>query len=648
MEFPPANSENEPELRREKMYSNELKKNPLKSRSDMVRALESLIKPLPAALKHSNTWMLPTCTGAHYTMNGAGLEGYSRPFWGIVPALAGGTPPGEMEEYITMCADGMANGVNPEHPDYWGDTFDRDQKFVEMAVLGLSLLLSPELFWEKLDDQAKKNLQIWLESANDHEYPPCNWLFFRVFVNVGLKNICSGGSDAQIEEDMKELDSYYQGDGWYSDGHTEQYDYYISFGMHFYGLLYAGIRMKEDPEGSNKFMERAAIFAKDFSGWFAPGGEAVAYGRSMTYRFAQCSFWSAAAFAGLENYADWITPGVLKGMVLRHLRWWFQKPFFSDNGYLTVGYAFPNLLMAESYNGPGGPYWGLKSFFVLALTEESSFWRAEEEDLPILLPEVSLQKHPRFLVCRDKRGDVTILNAGQFAEFDPRHNEQKYGKLSYNSRIPFSVPAGSRKIGEQNPDNTLMIHTEDNLWLHRGRTNNRQFRDDVISSDWEIREGLTIRSILTWIEGIQIRLHLVKSNRFLVFAEGGAACPIEDHKQTSMFKQEGSEAQFHGFGHYAKITELIAESDEGTDSVEPWQIPAEPNSNLLFTRTVIPVLIRKQMPGTSLWISCASSGLVEDEKSHKNIKVDYNKDEDLIVSGVSEERRIPAAWLEIK
>ena len=368
----------------------------------------------------------------------------------------------------------------------------------------------------------------------------------------------------------------------------------------------------------------------------------------MTYRFAQCSFWSAAAFAGLENYADWITPGVLKGLVLRHMRWWFQKPIFSDDGFLTIGYAFPNLLMAEGYNGPGGPYWGLKSFFVLALKEENSFWQSEEEELPILLPQVSLQKHPRFLVCRDKRGDVTILNAGQFADFDPRHNEQKYGKLAYNSRIPFSVPVGSRKMGEQNPDNTLMIQTEDNLWLHRGRTKNRQFGECIISSDWEIRESLTIRSILTWLENVQIRIHLVKSNRSLVFAEGGGACPIEDHKQTVMLRQNGNEAQFHGCGHYAKITELTPETNEAAELAESWQVAAEPNSNLLFPRTVIPVLIRKQIPGTRLWISCASSGLIEDEKNHDFIKFDYNRNEDLIISGVSETRLIPAAWLEIK
>ncbi|MDC7234967.1 MAG: DUF2264 domain-containing protein [Spirochaetales bacterium] len=626
------------------MYNNELKRNPLKTRADLNRALETLVKPLPDYLSHSNTWMLPASTGAHYTMNGAGFEGYSRPFWGIVPALAGGSASGEMDEYIRLCAQGMANGVDPEHPDYWGDTFDRDQKFVEMAVLGLSLLMAPEIFWERLDMTARRNLQVWLESANKHEYPPCNWLFFRVFVNMGLKQVCGGGSDEQIEADMRELDSYYQGDGWYSDGHTEQYDYYISFGMHFYGLLYAGLRKEEDLERAELYLKRAALFAKDFSGWFAPGGEAVAFGRSMTYRFAQCSFWSAAAFAGLEHYAHWLTPGVLKGLVLRHMRWWFQQPFFTERGCLTVGYAYPNLIMAEDYNGPGGPYWGLKSFFVLALGEDSSFWQAEEEPLPRLLPDLSVQKHPRFLVCRDTRGDVTILNAGQFARFDPRHNEQKYAKLAYSSRFSFSVPVGSRKLSEQSPDNSLMIWTPDNLWLHRGWTVNHQFTEQAVASDWLIRDGLMIRTILTWLDDRQIRVHIVSTDTELTWVEGGSACPIEEDRQLAG-SYEADKAEVTGCGYYSAIQDLEPEDKgEPTGEVQNWLIKAEPNTNLVFTRTTIPVVMRKQTVRKALWISCASAGL-ESDRFKGEIRYEYSATGDLIFKTSGATRTIPAGWI---
>lgn len=48
----------------------------------------------------------------------------------------------------------------------------------------------------------------------------------------------------------------------------------------------------------------------------------------------------------------------MKGIVLRHLRWWLKQPMFDRDGVLSVGYSYPNLAMAEDYNAPGSPYWG--------------------------------------------------------------------------------------------------------------------------------------------------------------------------------------------------------------------------------------------------------------------------------------------------
>lgn len=34
---------------------------------------------------------------------------------------------------------------------------------------------------------------------------------------------------------------------------------------------------------------------------------------------------------------------------------------------LTIGYAYPNILMSENYNVPGSPYWCMKAFAFLML-----------------------------------------------------------------------------------------------------------------------------------------------------------------------------------------------------------------------------------------------------------------------------------------
>ncbi|MFP4975550.1 DUF2264 domain-containing protein [Paenibacillus sp. CN-4] len=64
------------------------------------------------------------------------------------------------------------------------------------------------------------------------------------------------------------------------------------------------------------------------------------------------------------------------------------QPFFDRSGLLTVGYAYPNLVISENYNATGSPYSALKTFLLLALAEDSAFWTVEEVDM-LQRPEVT-------------------------------------------------------------------------------------------------------------------------------------------------------------------------------------------------------------------------------------------------------------------
>lgn len=48
--------------------------------------------------------------------------------------------------------------------------------------------------------------------------PNTNWLWFRVFANLGLKK--NGGifSQERLDSDIEHLDTFYRGDGWSNDG----------------------------------------------------------------------------------------------------------------------------------------------------------------------------------------------------------------------------------------------------------------------------------------------------------------------------------------------------------------------------------------------------------------------------------------------
>lgn len=138
-------------------------------------------------------------------------------------------------------------------------------------------------------------------------------------------------------------------------------DYYIPWAIQYYGLLYSKFAADTDPRRAALYRQRAQLFAQQFVYWFDANGAALPFGRSLTYRFAQNSFWAACIWAGLEP----LPLPVMKGLIVRNFNWWLGQKMFDRDGILTIGYCYPQMYMAERYNAPGSPYWGMKSFCCL-------------------------------------------------------------------------------------------------------------------------------------------------------------------------------------------------------------------------------------------------------------------------------------------
>jgi hypothetical protein len=52
----------------------------------------------------------------------------------------------------------------------------------------------------------------------ERSMPNTNWLWFRVFANLGLKKNGGKFSQERLEADIKHLETFYRGDGWSNDG----------------------------------------------------------------------------------------------------------------------------------------------------------------------------------------------------------------------------------------------------------------------------------------------------------------------------------------------------------------------------------------------------------------------------------------------
>jgi len=272
-------------------------------------ALLQLLEPVKGRFTAGNAGLHLGDFAAHYGEASAHMEAFSRMLWGLAPLWSQGGG----ADWLPLFRQGLLNGTAPNHPAYWGPVADYDQKIVEMAAISLTLMLCGETM--DFSPRESENLHRWLAGVEGRALPQNNWLFFRVLVQTAFRRMGWPWNREQLDADLDRLEDWYLGEGWYCDGQPSQVDYYIPFGIHYYGLIYAHFMERDDPIRARRFRDRAARFAQDFLYWFEDGGRAVPFGRSLTYRFGQCAFFSALAFAGVESL-PW---GVIKSRVLGNL-----------------------------------------------------------------------------------------------------------------------------------------------------------------------------------------------------------------------------------------------------------------------------------------------------------------------------------------
>ena len=306
----------------------------LETKEDFRQWMHKVLDPLASLYSEGGARLHLGDSGVTYPQVSIEMEAFSRPLWALVPFWAGG---GRDEKFEEIYVKGLTNGTDPGHEEYWGGFTDYDQRFVEMAAIASGMIFAPEKVWEPLSSQAKQNLADWLYGINQYIIPDCNWQFFMILVNVALRKHGYRYDQEKLDSGLKKVESYYLGEGWYRDGGSAQKDYYISFAMHYYGLLYAAAMEKEEPERCRQFKDRAELFARDFIYWFDEDGSALPYGRSLAYRFGEAAFWSAYVFAGLKG----IPAAVVKGILSRHLNWWDPCVDYEEKGVMVSSIVDP-------------------------------------------------------------------------------------------------------------------------------------------------------------------------------------------------------------------------------------------------------------------------------------------------------------------
>lgn len=559
----------------------------LSSREEVTQALMTMLsaldKQFPAGVAQFS--LGKTC--AHYSTGIAEMEGLSRALWGLFPLMVGGADVPFSEKYINA----IKLGTDPQSPSYWGETGPYDQRLVEMAAYGLGLALLQDTLTDRFSETELKNLHRWLNQITDAQMPDSNWNYFAIIVQLGFKRAGMPYDQAAMDRRFNMMEAYYLGGGWYSDGPGRPKDYYISMAFHFYGLIYATLNAQDDPVRAATLRERAGLFAKDFIYLSAADGASVPFGRSLTYRFAMVAFWSGVAFAGLDVFS----PGVVKGLILRHLRWWLEQPIFDRDGILTLGFAYPNLAMCEDYNSPGSPYWALKVFLIMALPADSDFWQAQELPLPELAPVHAIVPAQQILQHHENSQHVVMLTSGQLELNNYVNTEAKYTKFAYSTRFGFTIERGRYGIKHAACDSMLLLSDNDNYWRGRRECDSVEMRDGTIYSRWLPWHDVQIDTWLIPCGDWHVRVHHVTSARRLQTVEGGFAV-IKADAETG-----GQWSRVRAVNGMSVIADIAPQAPfrRGDSVVTP------PNSSVMFAECAVIPTLTGEIDAGEHWLCCA-------------------------------------------
>ncbi|KAK2808452.1 hypothetical protein FQN50_004660 [Emmonsiellopsis sp. PD_5] len=482
--------------------------NPLLTRADLISLTTALLRPLTPYTSPSGARIrLPISTGAHFDETAAQLEGYARPLWAVAALYAAAEGDGqaplspEMEELLRPWRDGIAAGTDPGHEEFWGVIGDVDQRMVEVEIIAFGLLVAPGVFYHGQTGVVQGNIRSWLEGVRGKRMPETNWRWFRILANLALVEVCAveeGEVRGDMEGDLEIVEGFYVGGGWSGDGwwrgegegeepgrkggdrgvegwledaevgRGQQMDYYSgSFAIQFSQLLYVKYAAHRDPERVERYKQQAREFVGDFWRYFDEEGAAIPFGRSLTYRFAFAGIFSTIVLADLTDLPPpFSSMGTIKGLLLRHLRWWARHSadIFHTDGTMNIGFLFPNMYMSEDYNSPQSVYWCMKTLIIVALPETHEFWTCEELPHPLAVaPEspsedgVSLLPAPmQILANHPHAAHHFLLSSSQFCAWPLKASEAKYCKFAYSSAFGFSVPTGPL-IQQMAPDNTLAL-----------------------------------------------------------------------------------------------------------------------------------------------------------------------------------------------
>ncbi|EFF41803.1 DUF2264 domain-containing protein [Mycoplasmopsis alligatoris] len=411
----------------------------LSNKKDFANLLKKLTKPLLKYYSKNDTQLKWGSRKVVYNQHIVGIEGFSRVLWGYSSLF---TDTDEFTNNPTTKAfwfktiNGLINATSTNNTKYnWEKPENYNQIYVEMCSIAVFILFNKDKLKKELSHSQISDLCTYLNRINDFEFSKNNWQFFRVMVNIALLSLNSEFyNENKMLESLETINKCYIKDGWYYDGRANQKDYYIAWGYHYYGLIFNYFVKDKFPKWANLFLNRAIEFYDSYKYFFNSKGCQIRYGRSLIYRFAVSSYFSALALNNI--YPNGIEE--LKWFITKNISYFTNnKNNFDSEGKLNLGFDKKDHTFLEEYNSNTSPYWTLKTFIILALNKNNEFWKASiKEPKWDNIKKIDALKS---IIINTKTNEKYLINPGQYAVFNPKYNQEKYTKEIYKTSSEFKV-----------------------------------------------------------------------------------------------------------------------------------------------------------------------------------------------------------------
>ncbi|HTC75880.1 MAG TPA: DUF2264 domain-containing protein [Edaphobacter sp.] len=313
---------------------------------------------------------------------GTHLEALGRLLAGLAPWLELEPSPGETPKETALrnryrdCAlAGITSALDPASPDYmhFGES---PQTLVDSSFLALALLRAPKQLLQKLDTITQHRLAEALVTQRKVQPPFNNWLLFAAMNEALLLTLNQPWDRMRVDYALRELQSWYLGDGTYGDGPHFHWDFYNSFVIQPYLLQLMDTVGDQSPAWSamrTPIHQRAQRYAAIQERLIAPDGSFPAIGRSITYRSG--AFHLLADAARRNILPESLTPPqircALSAVIKRTLG---PAGTFSSDGWLQIGLAGHQPGLGETYISTGSLYLCSAAWLPLGLPPADHFW----------------------------------------------------------------------------------------------------------------------------------------------------------------------------------------------------------------------------------------------------------------------------------